>query len=70
MDINFNAKSVETSAVNNRTINVNAYDIEMSEILDHFHIKDILNHFGVNSLLDEIGEDEAKSHFDLINNPE
>lgn len=65
MDLRLDAQRVEVTTRNYKQIDVEVYDIDKDDVLNHFKIEDVLDHFGQEIILDYIGEKECKKYFHL-----
>ena len=65
MDLRLNTQRVEVTAAGFNKVDVEVYDVDKSDVLEHFKMKDILDHFRIDKILDYIGVDEIKDYFKL-----
>ena len=65
MDLRLDAERVEVTARGFREVDVEVYDVDKSDVLEHFKLDDIIDHFGIDKVLDYIGVDEIKEYFHL-----
>ena len=70
MNLTIECESANINPNGYKGVSVEIHKADFNQLMESFTVKDVVAYFDTGDLLDTIGEDEAKKHFDLIDNTE